>query len=398
MKERFFRAAALVCCLAAASCGTAPTQQAASEYAVLTVTPADREVANPYSAAIRGRRDIAIYPQVSGTISQLCVNEGEIVRLGQTLFVIDQVPYKAALQTAQANVAAAQAGESTSQLIYDSKKELFAKNVISEFDLQTAKNALLTAQAQVAQAKAQEVGARNNLSYTVVKSPLNGVVGILPYNVGALVSPSLPKPLTTVSDNAEVFVYFSMNETQLLNLTREFGSTEKALKSLPDISLKLSDGTIYDATGRIASISGVIDSSTGSVSLRAEFPNKGHLLHSGSSGNVIIPQTMHNCIVVPQSATFELQNKTYVYKIAEGKAQSALVTVIPLNGGREFVVTSGLASGDTIIAEGVGLIREGMPVTAKADTATAAPAAKAEVKADSTATPAAQTTNSKKEE
>ncbi|MEG0499048.1 MAG: efflux RND transporter periplasmic adaptor subunit, partial [Alistipes sp.] len=260
------------------------------------------------------------------------------------------------------------------------------------------KNALLTAQAQVAQAKAQEVGARNNLSYTVVKSPLNGVVGILPYNVGALVSPSLPKPLTTVSDNAEMFVYFSMNETQLLNLTREFGSTEKALKSLPDISLKLSDGTIYDTPGRIASISGVIDPSTGSVSLRAEFPNKGHLLHSGSSGNVIIPQTMHNCIVVPQSATFELQDKTYVYKIAEGKAQSALVTVIPLNDGREFVVTSGLASGDTIIAEGVGLIREGMPVTAKADAATAAPAAKAEVKADSTATPAAQTTNSKKEE
>lgn len=392
MKERFFHAAVLACCLAAASCGNAPMQQGASEYAVLTVTTTDREVVNPYSAAIRGRQDIAIYPQVSGAIAQLCVNEGAVVRPGQTLFIIDQVPYKAALQTAQANVAAAQAGEATSQLIYDSKKELYTKNVISEFDLQTAKNGLLTAQAQVSQAKAQEVSARNNLSYTVVKSPANGVVGTLPYRVGALVGPSIPKPLTTVSDNAEMYVYFSMNETQLLNLTREYGSTEKALKLLPAVSLKLSDGTMYDAQGRIASISGVIDPTTGSVSLRAEFPNKGHLLHSGSSGNVIIPQVMHNCIVIPQSATFELQNKTYVYKIVEGKAQSALVEVLALNDGREFIVTSGLTNGDTIVAEGVGLLREGMPITPKVDTTAVAPAVKAE------AAPAAQTTNSKKEE
>lgn len=365
MKERFLQAAVLVCCMTAASCGNAPTQQAVSEYSVMSIATGNKEVATTYSASIRGRQDIDIYPQVSGAISQLCVNEGQIVNQGQTLFIIDQVPYKAALQTALANVEAAKASEATAQLTYDSKKELFAKNVISEFDLQTAKNTLLTVQAQLAQAQAQEVSARNNLSYTVVKSPSNGVVGTLPFRVGALVGPTIPKPLTTVSDNADMYVYFSMNENQLLDMTREYGSMEKAIQAMPDVTLQLSDGSVYDAKGRIASVSGVIDASTGSVSLRAEFPNKGRLLHSGSSGSVIIPRSMKNSISIPQVATFEIQDKVYVYKVVDGAAKSSMIDVMKISNGTEYIVISGLTPGEQIVAEGVGLLREGTPIKIK---------------------------------
>ena len=331
----------------------------------------DREIPINYSATIRGRQDIAIYPQVSGTIFELCVNEGQTVSKGPPLFIIDQVPYKAALQTAEANVAAAKAGVATAQLTYDSKKELYAKNVVSQYDLLTAENTLLTAKAQLAQAEAQRVNAANNLSYTVVKAPANGVVGTLPYRVGALVSASISKPLTTVSDNSDVYVYFSMTENQLLNLTRQYGSIANTLKNMPDVRLVLNDGSVYDRTGRIESISGVIDTSTGSVQLRAVFPNADGLLHSGGAGSVIVPNIHKDCVVVPQVATFELQNKVYVYKVEDGKAASSMIDVEKINNGREYIVKSGLTPGDVIVAEGVGLLREGTPIVAKGQGAAA---------------------------
>ena len=342
-----------------------------AEYAVMTIGTTDREIPINYSATIRGRQDIAIYPQVSGTIFELCVNEGQTVSKGQPLFIIDQVPYKAALQTAEANVAAAKAGVATAQLTYDSKKELYAKNVVSQYDLLTAENTLLTAKAQLAQAEAQRVNAANNLSYTVVKAPANGVVGTLPYRVGALVSASISKPLTTVSDNSDVYVYFSMTENQLLNLTRQYGSIANTLKNMPDVRLVLNDGSVYDRTGRIESISGVIDTSTGSVQLRAVFPNADGLLHSGGAGSVIVPNIHKDCVVVPQVATFELQNKVYVYKVEDGKAASSMIDVEKINNGREYIVKSGLTPGDVIVAEGVGLLREGTPIVAKGQGAAA---------------------------
>ena len=246
MKRTFVKAALMACSLAAVGCSQAPTMTGTAEYAVLTVSTTDREIPTAYSASIRGRQDVNIYPQVSGTISQLPVKEGQSVRKGQTLFVIDQVPYRAALQTAEANVAAAKAAVSTAQLAYESKKELFARNVVSQFDLSTSENTLLSAKAQLAQAEAQRVNAANSLSYTVVKATSDGIVGTLPYRVGALVSPSMPQPLTTVSDNSQMYVYFSMNENQLLALTRQYGSTEATLAQMPDVQLQLSDGSLYD--------------------------------------------------------------------------------------------------------------------------------------------------------
>ena len=371
MKQTFVKAAVMACFMAAVSCGQAPTAMGPAEYAVMTIATTDREIPINYSATIRGRQDIAIYPQVSGTIFELCVNEGQTVSKGQPLFIIDQVPYKAALQTAEANVAAAKAGVATAQLTYDSKKELYAKNVVSQYDLLTAENTLLTAKAQLAQAEAQRVNAANNLSYTVEKAPANGVVGTLPYRVGALVSASIPQPLTTVSDNSDVYVYFSMTENQLLNLTRQYGSIANTLKNMPDVQLVLNDGSVYDRTGRIESISGVIDTSTGSVQLRAVFPNADGLLHSGGAGSVIVPNIHKDCVVVPQVATFELQNKVYVYKVEDGKAASSMIDVEKINNGREYIVKSGLTPGDVIVAEGVGLLREGTPIVAKGQGAAA---------------------------
>ena len=384
MKQTFVKAAIMASFMAAVSCGQAPTEQGPAQYGVTTIATTDREIQSNYSATIRGRQDIDIYPQVSGTISELRVTEGQSVSKGQTLFIIDQVPYKAALQTAEANVAAAKASVATAQLTYDSKKELFAKSVVSQYDLSTAENTLLTAKAQLAQAEAQRVNAANNLSYTVVKAPANGMVGTLPYRVGALVSASIPQPLTTVSDNSEMYVYFSMTENQLLNLTRKYGSIAHTPQKMPDIQLQLNDGSIYDQTGRIESISGIIDTSTGSVQLRAAFPNKGGLLHSGGAGSIILPVNYTDCIVVPQVATFELQDKVYVYKVVDGKATSSMIDVEKINNGREYIVKSGLVPGDVIVAEGVGLLREGTPIVAKTQgaAAQATPAAAAQTQTE----------------
>ncbi len=404
MKQTFVQAALVACCMAVVSCGQAPTQQRAAEYSVQTITTTDRTIPTNYSATIRGRQDIAIYPQVSGTISQVCITEGQRVTKGQTLFIIDQVPYKAALRTAEANVEAAKAAVATAQLTYDSKKELFSRNVVSQYDLSTAENSLLTAKAQLAQADAALVNAANNLSYTVVKAPSNGVVGTLPYRVGALVSASIPQPLTTVSDNSTMYVYFSMTAKQQLNLTRRYGSIAETLKNMPDVQLQLNDGTVYDQTGRVESISGVVDTSTGSVQLRAVFPNENGLLLSGSTGNIIMPNLYKDCIVVPQMATFEIQDKVYVYKLVDGKATSSMIEVEKISNGREYIVTAGLTPGEVIITEGVGLMREGTPVVPKGQAAAAAAqttengqAAEMNQTAAQTEEAAAQTQNAKEE-
>ena len=363
--ERLWLVGMFISCLVLSGCKEAPQAQMETTYEVMTLAPTDRVLLSNYSATIRGRQDIEIYPQVGGTLTKVCVTEGQRVKSGQALFIIDQVPYDAALQTALANVEAAKASLATSQLTYDSKQELYKQNVVSEFDLSTAKNSLLAAKAQLAQAKAQEVSARNNLSYTVVKSPADGVVGTLPYRVGALVSASLPEPLTTVSDNSDMYVYFSLTENQLLGLIRQYGSKDEALKQMPEIDLQLNDRSAYPQKGRIETISGVIDRNTGTVSLRAVFPNENGLLHSGGAGNVILPVQKTDALVIPQVATYEIQDKVYVFKVVDGKAQSAHVQVTRVNGGKEYIVDNGLQAGDRIVTEGVGLLREGTPIREK---------------------------------
>lgn len=328
-------------------------------YKTMTVKKENRLLTNSYSAVVKGRQSVEIRPQVSGTITDICVKEGAKVQKGQVLFVIDQVPYQAALQTAVANVKSAEAAVATARLTSDSKEELFKEKVVSDFDRQTARNSLLEAEASLAQAKAAETNARNDLSYTVVRSPVNGVAGMSSYRVGALVNSSITTPLLTVSDDEEIYVYFSLTENQILSLVRQYGSVEKALAGMPKVSLLLSDGTTYAHEGTVDAISGTIDTETGAISLRAVFPNPKGMLRNGSTATLVLPYTKNDVLVVPQEATFEIQDKVYVYKVnKEGKAESAQMTVFPLNNGQEYIVESGLQEGDVIVAEGAGLIQE----------------------------------------
>lgn len=342
---------------------TACTQSAGTSqeggYKTMTVKKENRLLTNSYSAVVKGRQSVEIRPQVSGTITDICVKEGAKVQKGQVLFVIDQVPYQAALQTAVANVKSAEAAVATARLTSDSKEELFKEKVVSDFDRQTARNSLLEAEASLAQAKAAETNARNDLSYTVVRSPVNGVAGMSSYRVGALVNSSITTPLLTVSDDEEIYVYFSLTENQILSLVRQYGSVEKALADMPKVSLLLSDGTTYAHEGTVDAISGTIDTETGAISLRAVFPNPEGMLRNGSTATLVLPYSKNDVMVVPQEATFEIQDKVYVYKVnKEGKAESAQVTVFPLNNGQEYIVESGLQEGDVIVAEGAGLIQE----------------------------------------
>lgn len=212
-----------------------------------------------------GKQDVEIRPMVSGFITKLHVDEGAVVRKGQVLFTIDPVQYKAAVQTAKAAVETAKAALSTQQLTVDNKRQLNQKNIVSDYDLKMAENQLAQTRAQLAQAEAQLINAQNNLSYTEVTSPSDGVVGTIPYRVGSLVSASIATPLTTVADISEMYAYFSMTERQLLELVREGGTIKEILDKMPDVQLQLIDGTMYADSGRVETISGVIDQTTGSV-------------------------------------------------------------------------------------------------------------------------------------
>ncbi len=334
-------------------------------YETLEVSLSDRTLSTGYSAAISGVQTVEIRPQVSGMITEILIEEGESVRKGQVLFVIDQTPYKAAHEIATANVKSAEAALSTAQLIYESNKDLYEQDVVSEFDLMTAQNDLTEAEARLALCKAEELNARNNLSYTEVRSPVNGVASMIPYRVGALVSSSISQPLVTVSDDSKVYAYFSMAENQMLDMVQQYGSLNNAIKQMPEVELVMSNGQKYDFTGKINAISGTISESTGAVSLRAVFNNRNHLLRNGGSGTIIIPMIISDCIVIPQTATYELQDRIFVYKVVDGKASATEILVAPHNNGTEYIVTKGLEIGDVIVAEGAGLIKEGATIKSR---------------------------------
>lgn len=341
------------------SCGGSATQQMpqqAPAVKVMTVSEGSSESDNSFPATIKGKTDIDIRPQVTGFITKVHVDEGQQVRKGQVLFTLDQVQFQAAVDQAKATVASAQTAVSTAQITADSKRKLFEKNIISEYELQTAENSLAQAKATLAQAQAALVTARKNLAYTVVTAPSNGVVGTIPNREGSLASPSSAQPLTTVSDNSQVYAYFSLTEKQLLELTDNgTRSLSAAIAAMPAVELKLADGTIYPEKGKVATVSGVIDSSTGASSVRALFNNPSGVLRSGSTGNIIIPRDRENVIVIPQKATFELQDKRFVYVVGDSnKVASMPITVEANSDGQTFVVTSGLTPGQRIVIEGVG--------------------------------------------
>ena len=356
----------LACCLALlSSCGNGNNGEAkAPEYAVITAQATTAHLTNSYPATIKGKQDVEIRPMVSGFITKLHVDEGSVVKRGQVLFTIDQVQYRAAVETAKATVATAEAALQTQELTTQNNRELNKRGIVSDYQLSTSENQLAQAKATLAQAKAALVNAERNLQYTEVTSPSDGIVGQVPYRVGSLVSPSMATPMTTIADNSEMFAYFSMTERQLLQMIREGGSYKDILAKMPEIQLQLIDGSIYPDSGRVETISGVIDPTTGSVSMRALFPNAHNVLRSNSTGNVIFPNVLPDVILVPQSATTDIQDKKFVYVVqADNTVKNTEIQVYTLNDGQNYYVTGGLKAGDKIVIEGVQAIKDGQAIT-----------------------------------
>ena len=351
---------ALLCSCGQGNRGTG----AAPEYAVIEAQATTANLKNSYPATIRGKQDVEIRPMVSGFITKLHVDEGSVVKKGQVLFTIDQVQYQAAVKTAEASVATAKAALQTQELTTQNNRELNKRGIVSDYQLSTSENQLAQAKASLAQAEAALVNAKRNLEYTEVTSPSDGIVGEIPYRIGSLVSASMATPMTTVADNSEMFAYFSMTERQLLSMVREGGTTKEILDKLPSIQLQLIDGSIYPDSGRVATISGVIDPTTGSVSMRALFPNDHNILRSNSTGNVIFPNPMQNVIMIPQSATTEIQDKRFVYVVqADNTVKNTEIKTFTLDDGKNFFVTAGLKPGDKIVIEGVQTLNDGQAIT-----------------------------------
>ena len=335
----------------------------APECAVQTLQPATVNLTSSYPATIKGKQDVEIRPQVSGFITKVCVDEGSMVRKGQVLFIIDPTQYEAAARSAKAAVATAEAAVSTQQITVDNKRALNKKNIISDYDLAMAENSLASAKAQLASAKAQLISAEQNLGFTNVKSPSDGIVNDIPYRLGSLVSPSIATPLTIVSDITEMYVYASLTEKELLELVRKDGSQSASVETYPEVQIQLSDGSTYDQKGKIETISGVINANTGAVSIRATFPNSNHLLRSGGMGNLIIPYHMENALVVPQKATTEIQDKKFVFlQQPDNTVKMNEITILNIDNGQEYVVTSGLKQGDLIVIENVGTLKDGQTI------------------------------------
>lgn len=333
------------------------------ECAVKVLQPTTVDLKSSYPATIKGKQDVEIRPQVSGFITKVLVDEGSIVRKGQVLFVIDPVQYEAAYRSAKAAVATAKAAVSTQEITVKNKRELNKKNIISNYDLTMAENGLVSAQAQLAAAQAQLTSAQQNLSFTQVKSPSDGIVNTIPYRLGSLVSPSISTPMTVVSDINEMFVYASLTEKELLNLTKKDGSQQSIVESYPEVQLELSDGSIYSEKGKISTINGVINQNTGAVSIRATFPNQKHLLRSGGMANLIIPYHLENVMVLPQKSTTEIQDKKFAFVVqADNTVKMKEITVFNIDNGQQYVVTSGLKVGEKVVLDNASTLKDGQTI------------------------------------
>ncbi len=334
-----------------------------NEYAVRTIGTADASLQSTYPATFKGVQDVEIRPKVAGFITRIYVKEGQAVSAGSPLFEIDNATYKAAVNQALASVNAAQSQVNTAKLTYENAQKLFANNVIGEFELQSSKNQYESAVAALGQAKAALASAQETLGFCSIKAPTSGFVGSLPYKVGALVSSSSQDALTTISNGSQVEVYFSLDEKEMIELTRKYGSAQAGISSFPAVKLQLADGTVYESEGKVVKASGIIDPSTGSTSLIAVFPNPNHILKSGGSGRIVMPYTASAAIVIPQDATVEVQDKHFVYVVGkDNKVKYTEVTIDTQNDGQSYIITSGLKKGDRIVVNGVNSLQEGMEI------------------------------------
>ena len=290
---------------------------AVKEYPIIAVKPQSTELYKDYPTKLQGQQTVEIRSKITGYIEQILVDEGASVRKGQVLFRLNANDIQATVRSAEAQVKVAEANIFTAQVNVEKTKPLVEKNIISKFDLESAESTLKAQEAQLAQAKANLENAKANLQYTQITSPAEGTIGTFPYRVGSLVSSSTAEPLTTVSNTVKMYAYFSFNEKEFLTLTKGLAgkNLQEKFAKLPEVSLILADNSVYEQPGRIETASGLVDSQTGAVNVRASFPNSDGLLRSGGSGLVRIPQYVDAAIIIPQKTTYELQGKHFVYVV-----------------------------------------------------------------------------------
>ncbi|MCF0060466.1 efflux RND transporter periplasmic adaptor subunit [Dyadobacter chenwenxiniae] len=337
-------------------------------YSVLTLEPRQVTLYDEYPATMQGKENVEIRPKVDGYVEAIYVDEGASVTKGQRLFRINAPQYSEDVRTAEAQIVTARSEVDAAQMAVNKVRPLVEKDIISKYELESAEYTLKSKQATLVQAQSSLANAKTNLGYTVLTSPVNGVVGTIPYKIGSLVSSTTTEPLTTVSNISSMYAYFSLNEKQLLSLIREVpGKTfQDKLSKIPEVSLLLSDGSAYQQKGRVKTSTGQISTETGSMQLRATFTNPQALLRSGNSGKVRIPKTIDSAMVVPQSATYELQGKRFIYTVgADSVAHNTEIDASPTSDGKYFVVERGVGAGAQVVLDGVTNLKDGAKIVSK---------------------------------
>jgi len=328
------------------------------DYAVLTLQPHPASTYSDFPATIQGENIVEIRPMVDGYLEAIYVQEGANVKKGQLMFKIKNPLYDQAVVTAKAAIKIALAEVNTAKMDVEKVRPLVEKEIVSKYELESATYALQSKQAALAQAQANLANAQTNEGYTVLRSPQNGIIGSIPYKIGALVSSTTTNPLTVLANTSNIFAYFSWNEKQLLSfLSHKKGNTvQQRLKQLPPVTLILADESEYPEKGRIETASGLITTETGTASFKAIFPNPKGIIHSGASAVVRLYQKVDAALLVPQSASYELQDKRFVYAMIPGnRIKSREIVSVPTNDGQFLIITNGLKKGDKVVLNGTNL-------------------------------------------
>jgi membrane fusion protein (multidrug efflux system) len=339
-----------------------PTAQA---YPVFTIKQQDATLNSDYPATLQGQQNVEIRPKIDGYISKIYIDEGSVVKKGQPLFQLNAPQYAQEVVNTSAAISSAEADVSAAELHVNKTRPLVEKGIISKYELESAQFTLKSRQAALKQAKAGLANAKTNLAYTHITSPVDGVVGTIPYKLGTLINATTPQPLTTVSNITKVYAYFSWNEKQLLDFSRTAKGKNIAekLANSPSVNLILSDGTPYAENGKLETLSGLINTETGSASFRATFPNPQALIRSGGSATVRIPQKLNDAILIPQKCSYELQGKHFVYVVGQnGKVKSTEIQILEKTVGQFFVVTAGLKANDTAVLDGASSLTDGTTI------------------------------------
>lgn len=342
----------------------APPPTPAPRLPVLSISSSEANTETEFPVAIQGKTDVEIRAQVSGTLDKIYIDEGAYVTQGQPLFKINDNPYRQQFNNAKASLNAAEAATINAQIEVDKLTPLVQNRVVSDYQLKTAKANLSIAKANVAQTRAIVANAQINLDYTIIKAPVSGYIGRLPRKQGSLISPQDIDALTKLSDTKEVYAYFSLGENDFINFKTQYAGTtlNDKLKKLPPVSLVLSDNSVYSQTGKIDMVDGQFDKTTGAITLRAKFPNANGLLRSGNTGRIRLGIQHDNAILVPQSATIEMQDKVFVFTVYKDNKVARIPITISGKSGTNYLISDGVKSGDKIVLSGIDKLQDGQAI------------------------------------